>query len=190
MRSRNLTNTPILFDRRTMLAGGGLLLLGGCSGGFFQRGASSHAGRPAGEVTAPLDFNIREGFAKLNAIRRKRLLPVYKRDPRLQRAAKRHAAMMGKRGEYGHDIGPGTDFRSRILASGFPHAASENIAMRYGSIDDVLQAWLDSPSHRRNMLNRRFRLAGLAYGFNTSGNNPRHTHFWVLIMGADDGRYS
>jgi len=42
---------------------------------------------------------------------------------------------------------------------------------------------MDSPGHRKNMLRTRYNLAGLAYGFNTSGRNPQYTHYWVLILG-------
>ncbi len=176
-------------SRRDVIGAGSLLLLGSVALSGCSNGSSSHAGRRLrSEVSAtPLQFDVRDGFAKLNKIRRKHWLPDFQRDERLQKAAQDYADLMGSRGLYGHEIGPGTDFRSRIFAVGFDNSSGENIGVGYGSVDEAIQGWLDSPDHRRNMLKSGYTLAGLAYGFNTSGINPRYTHYWVLIMGKDDG---
>jgi hypothetical protein len=175
--------------RRQVIAAGpvmllsGAVLLSGCA-----KGISTHAGRRLrSEVSAiPLQFDVRDGFVRLNKYRRKNLLPEFAEDPRLQKAAQDYANLMGSRGLYGHEIGPGTDFKTRIFAVGFDNSAGENIGVGYGSIDEAIQGWIDSAPHRKNMLKAKYTLAGLAYGFNTSGQNERYTHFWVLIMGADD----
>ena len=138
----------------------------------------------------PLHYDATAGFGKLNAIRKKHRLAIFQNDRRLQKAAQDYANLMGARGLYGHEIGPGTDFKTRIFAVGYNNSAGENIGVGYNSIDKALIGWLDSPGHRKNMLKRQYTLAGLAYGFNTSGKNPRYTHYWVLIMGKDDGVYS
>jgi len=39
------------------------------------------------------------------------------------------------------------------------------------------------------MMKPNYTLAGLAYGFNRSGKNPRFTHYWVLIMGQVEKTY-
>lgn len=177
-------------SRRDVVAGGSALLvsssllLAGCA-----NGSSSHAGRRArSEVsTTPLQFDVTEGFAKLNKIRRKHWLSEFRQDARLQKAAQDYADLMGSRGLYGHEIGPGTDFKTRIFAVNFKESSGENIGVGYGSVDEALQGWLDSLGHRKNMLKSKYTLAGLAYGFNTSGINPRYTHYWVLIMGKSDG---
>lgn len=172
-------------SRRRIISAGAMLLLGTASVTGCARGSSSHAGRRSrDQVSAtPIFFDKRDVFAKLNRIRRKHLLPEFLPDPRLEKAASDYAALMGKRGLYGHEIGPGTDFKSRILKAGFDGSAGENIGVGYGSIDEALQGWLDSSDHRKIMLKRRYTLAGLGYGFNTSGRNPSYTHFWVLIVG-------
>ncbi|MCP4185023.1 MAG: CAP domain-containing protein [Hyphomicrobiales bacterium] len=171
----------------------GSLLLQGCA-----RSSSSHSSarlatrQPSHSKISviPLDYDASEGFAKLNAIRTKHLLPEFRVDPRLQKAAQDYANLMGTRGLYGHEIGPGTDFKSRIHAVGYNNSSGENIGVGYRSIDDALEGWMNSSGHRKNMLKRRYTLAGLAYGFNTSGINPRYTHYWVLIMGKADRAYS
>jgi uncharacterized protein YkwD len=156
-------------------------------------GNSSHRKNrqsPSATTATRLQFDFADGFNKLNAIRRRNLLPEFQNDPRLQKAAQDYANLMGSRGLYGHEIGPGTDFKSRILAAGFNNSSGENIGVGYSSVDKALKGWLKSPSHRKNMMKRNYNLAGLAYGFNTSGKNPRYTHFWVLNVGKAGRRYS
>ena len=187
LESKIVSKTGHSPTRRQMIAAGSAMLLVSCSRSLKREAVSSHAGRrPAG--IAPLQFDVEEGFDKLNAVRRKRLLPVFRMDPRLQEAAQRHADMMGARGLYGHEIGPGTDFKSRILAVDYNNTSGENIGVGYASVDAAIEGWLNSPAHRKNMLKARYTIAGLAYAFNISGRNDRYTHFWVLIMGKDDGR--
>ena len=55
---------------------------------------------------------------------------------------------------------------------------------------DAIEGWLNSPKHREILLRPRYNLAGIAYAFNVSGNNPRFTHFWVLELGQDVDRSS
>lgn len=177
------TRRQVVTSGTAVLATGLISGLSGCA-----RGSSSHAGRRSrSEVSATaLQFDVRDGFVRLNKIRRKHYLPEFHLDERLQKASQDYANLMGSRGLYGHEIGPGTDFKSRIFAVGYDNSAGENIGVGYGSVDEALQGWLDSPGHRKNMLKRKYTVAGLAYGFNTSGINPRFTHYWVLIMGKGD----
>ncbi|WP_075996864.1 CAP domain-containing protein [Salaquimonas pukyongi] len=187
MGNRLVRRTGLDVRRRQVIAAGPLMLLsGGALLSGCAKGSSSHAGRRLRtDVHAqPLQFDVKDGFARLNKIRRRRLLPEFQMDGRLQKAAQDYADLMGSRGLYGHEIGPGTDFRTRIFAAGFDNSAGENLGVGYGSIDEAIEGWMDSPDHRKNMLKARYRLAGLGYAFNTSGRNERYTHLWVLIMGA------
>jgi len=171
----------------------GLAVLQGCARDISANSKRALAGNQqlhSENSATPLQYDISAGFEKLNVIRRKYLLPAFDNEPRLQKAAQDYADLMGSRGLFGHEIGPGTNFKSRIFAVGYNNSSGENIGVNYSSIDKALTGWLNSPGHRKNMMKRNYTVAGLAYGFNTSGKNPRYTHFWVLIMGRDDGRYS
>lgn len=186
MSGRSIQKIGLPVSRRNLLSSGSLLLAGGAlSLAGCARGTSTHAGRKARQPidAQPLAYNARDGFEKLNRLRRKHWLPEFVMDERLQKAAEDYANLMGERGLYGHEIGPGTDFKTRIFSVGFDNSAGENIGVGYRSVEEALQGWMDSPPHRKNMLKRRYNAAGLAYGFNTSGRNLRYTHFWVLIMG-------
>lgn len=167
----------------------GLLVLQGCSSAKFGYQEGAPVAQRQSSNIVPLQYDVAAGFEKLNVVRRKHRLSVFKKDARLQKAAQDYANLMGARGLYGHEIGPGTDFKSRIFAVGYNQSSGENIGVGYRSIDDALKGWMKSAGHKRNMLKRNYTLAGLAYGFNTSGKNPRYTHYWVLIMGKNDQRY-
>jgi len=188
MSNHRIQKIGLDLSRRDIMVSSTAFMIAGAAGlSGCAKGSSSHAGRRArSEVSGtPLDFDVSSGFEKLNKIRRKHWLGRFEQDPRLQKAAQDYANLMGERGLYGHEIGPGTDFKTRIFSVGFDNSAGENIGVGYGSVDEALQGWMESPGHRKNMLKSSFDLAGLAYGFNTSGRNPRYTHYWVLIMGKN-----
>ncbi len=199
METENYHSPGINLTRRNLITSGtgfvvsATMMLQGCviSSSDHRKNRIIAKQSPVSVISAtPLKYDVEKGFAKLNEIRKKYLLPEFKKDPRLQKAAQDYASLMGARGLYGHEIGPGTDFKSRILAAGYNNSSGENIGVGYRSVDDALKGWLDSPGHRKNMLKRHYTIAGLAYGFNTSGRNPRFTHYWVLIMGKANGIYS
>ena len=160
-----ITKPIVRINRRLLLGQGGLACL---SGLVFLQGCvsgSSHLVEPKRKApkTVPLHYDAADGFGKLNAIRRKHRLAIFKNDKRLQKAAQDYANLMGTRGLYGHEIGPGTDFKTRIFAVGYNNSAGENIGVGYSSIDKALIGWLDSPGHRKNMLKRQY-LLGTDHG--------------------------
>lgn len=178
--------TSFFHERRAFVGAAATLplLLGGCSISGLREGLSNHAGRrTVTQAVQPLNINPSDGLAAVNEIRRKHFLSEFAFDPALQKAAQAHADLMGRTGQYGHEFGPKTKFPVRLAAAGFDGSAGENIGVGYGSIAEAVQGWMDSPGHRKNMLKRRYDRAGFAYAFNTSGKNPRYTHYWVLIMG-------
>jgi hypothetical protein len=170
--------------RRSVIALGGALALSGCAKFWTREGGSTHAGRRPSSVR-PLQFKPGEGLAAINATRRKYLLGEFRADPRLQQAAENHAGYMARTGKFGHEFGPDTRFPTRIAAVGFEGSAGENLGVGYGSIDEAIDGWLNSPKHREILLRRRYDLAGIAYAFNNSGRNEKLTHFWVLEVGED-----
>ena len=71
----------------------------------------------------------------------------------LEAAALRHARDMATTGRFSHVGTDGSDVAERVSDTGYGWCVvAENIA--YGQIDlaEVIQAWADSPGHRRNML--------------------------------------
>jgi uncharacterized protein YkwD len=129
-------------------------------------GASS-----AGRVT---QFNTLEPglVAKINATRASRGLPRVRVTSRLVNAATRHANSMGAGGYFSHDLLTAGGFRpfASWIRSFWPGpgyrswSAGENLfcATYAPSAGEVVRAWMGSPPHRANLLNRRWRNVGVA----------------------------
>ena len=52
----------------------------------------------------------------------------------------------------------------------------ENIAAGQTSCEMVMQQWMDSPGHRANILNKKYKYIGIGYLYD---KNTRYKHFWV-----------
>jgi uncharacterized protein YkwD len=109
----------------------------------------------------------------LNNERSARHMTPLRLNRRLSRASRRHANDMVRRHYFSHDTPSGTDFVQRIQRTGYLRAAGswlvgENIA--WGSVNrstpaSIMDAWMHSPGHRANILNRRFREIGIGVTF-------------------------
>jgi uncharacterized protein YkwD len=109
----------------------------------------------------------------LNAQRTRRGLRPLRANARLSRAARGHAQDMARRNYFSHTSLSGASFLDRIRRSGYLRgarswSAGENIAWGSGRLArprEVVRAWMRSPGHRANILNRRFRHIGLGVAF-------------------------
>ena len=108
----------------------------------------------------------------INAERRRRGLRALRHNRRLATAASRHARDMARHHYFSHDSRNGSDFVERIRRAGYLRQSSggwslgENLAWGSGSLASpraIVNAWMRSPGHRRNILTRRFTDAGIAF---------------------------
>ena len=105
----------------------------------------------------------------LNGERTKRRMRKLRLNGRLSVAATRHAGDMVRRDYFSHDSVNGQSFVDRIKRTGYLQSASswyvgENLAWGAGERStprSQLRAWMNSPGHRANILNRRFREVGI-----------------------------
>ncbi|WP_051737555.1 CAP domain-containing protein [Pseudonocardia halophobica] len=72
-------------------------------------------------------------------------------DARITRAAQGHSDDMAAQDYFDHDSPDGRGFADRIAAAGYPSPGAENIAMGQRTPAAVVEAWLNSPGHRRNI---------------------------------------
>ena len=112
------------------------------------------------------DFKARaaELLNLINAERRKVGAPALKLDNNMQRAAERRASELIKK--YSHDRPDGRAYHTVFAEFKIsPRSSAENIAYREGrnntSMADFNIAFMNSPGHRANMLNRDYTIAGL-----------------------------
>lgn len=94
---------------------------------------------------------------------------------KLTRAAQGHANDMSKKNYFSHTSQDGRSWIYRIRAKGFKKPGGENIARGFRSANDVHIAWMNSPGHRRNIVNCQFKQIGL--GYNAAGG------YWVQDFG-------
>ena len=117
-------------------------------------------------------------LARANAERAVAGLPPLTLDPRLNSAAQRHAEDMLQRSYYSHFSPDGSAPADRVRRSGYAaRLVAENIARGPYTVNEVMDNWLASPEHRRNLLHPGFTELGIgvAVGRNSVGN----TVLWV-----------
>ena len=77
-------------------------------------------------------------------------------------------------------LGDGATLADRVGRTGYPfRAVAENLAAGYPDARSVVRGWVDSRSHRQNLLMRDARDAGI--GLARDGRGALH---WVLVLGA------
>jgi len=99
-------------------------------------------------------------------------------DARLEKAAEQQARYMAQTARMVHTTGRGRDFATRMKANDVSGPAAENIAHGGMDLPKLFQMWVDSPPHRKNMLDPRFARFGL--GSATAADGKR---YWALVLG-------
>jgi len=93
-------------------------------------------------------------------------------DQRLMRAAQIHAEQMARAGQMAHDL-PGAAYprsEDRLAAAKYHwQAYGENVAMGQSSAAHVLDSWMHSPGHRKNILNPVYTELGVGYAVDRAG---------------------
>jgi uncharacterized protein YkwD len=93
----------------------------------------------------------------------------------LEKAAQRHANDMANKNYFSHNSIDGTPWWKVIMRAGYKDPGGQNIARGFSGASSVVRAWLNSPSHRKNIMNCQFRTIGI--GFNGDGD------YWVQDFG-------
>ena len=123
-----------------------------------------HQGDYFAGVTAGLADRARlaaEMLARVNDVRRRAGLTPLAPNPRLDRISQQHAEDMLLRSYSGHRTPEGLDPSARARADGYRPGIGENIVEQRFSAKEALDAWMNSPGHRRNILNPDCRELGL-----------------------------
>jgi uncharacterized protein YkwD len=129
----------------------------------------------------------------INDLRRNHKLAPLRINRELSDAAASHSTDMARSGYFAHDDQDGRVFWKRIEAQ-YPSAGSsswqvgENLVWSAGdlSASSALDMWLNSPPHRENLLNPRWREIGLG-GVKALGAPGVYTGYDVTILTADFG---
>ena len=99
---------------------------------------------------------------------------------KLNLAAQGHSEDMAARGFFEHDNPDGVTASERMRAAGYRgRITGENIAMGQPTPRRVVDAWLDSPGHCKNIMNPSYREIGIGF-FKTNNRGP----WWTQNFGA------
>ncbi len=139
-------------------------------------------------ITEPLrdlDRVRSEVLARTNRARQeegKRLSPL-RANRELDEAAQRYAERMLAEGFYAHVAPDGATPASRAEAAGYGpiRFLAENIAQGVFEPFEVVERWLGSPDHRRNILHPRAEEMGLGLAFGDTDDGFRV--LWVQLFG-------
>lgn len=153
----------------TVIAG---LALATLAAGTIATSAEAASAATAGPSAAHLRIEVAASVNKVRAQHGCKALKVAKK---LNKAAQGHAEDMADTDLFSHTSADGRSWVTRIRNAGWRNPAGENIAHGFDSASSVMTAWMNSPEHRRNILNCSFRYIGV--GYTTSGA------YWVQDFG-------
>ena len=123
-------------------------------------------------------------------------LPAFDRNKRLQKAAQRHTDRMSGTGCFDHECsGEGAlDVRLEsvdYLTGGLSQwAFGENIAWgwtRRARLRSIVEAWMNSPGHRANILSGQFREIGVGFAPGTPSNSNANGGIYTTDFGLRVG---
>lgn len=97
----------------------------------------------------------------------------------LQIAAQQHSREMAALNRFSHTSARGASPQQRARAVGYGAGVGENIAAGQRSAQQVVNAWMASPGHRRNILTCSYRTTGI--GVETGG---RYGVYWTQKFGT------
>jgi uncharacterized protein YkwD len=124
-------------------------------------------------------------LARVNVARQTTAYPL-RQNAQLDLAAQRHAEDMLARHFFAHENPEGETVRERARAAGYSwRVIGENIAEGQLSVDDVMETWMQSPGHRRNILDRDFKELGVGLALGKSDGAWRVV--WVQTFGWKGG---
>ena len=143
--------------------------------------ARRHATRDTGRATpASASASVPAAVAAANQIRSRHGLQAFRHSPRLDEAAARHARWMLRTGKFSHSGENGSRVQHRIQATGYQACyGAENLAKGPPSLSVVMDAWMKSPGHRRNLLSKRGADMGLAMVRDAEGRP-----YWAMVVGT------
>ncbi len=110
-----------------------------------------------------VDITSQKLLDATNKKRAEKGLSPLKMNTELAKAASEKANYMFSKNFWAHNAPDGTTPWVFIKATGYEYTyAGENLARGFTSTDDVVKAWMESPTHRENMLSGNYEDIGFA----------------------------
>ena len=187
----------LIYRYLAVLAVFSILLLSGCGGGGDGDGNVTGPGGsvippPGGNAPDPGVADIRDDLlATVNQVRSVNQIcgntpygpapPVAWSDA-IAMAAYLHSEDMALNGFFSHTGSDGSSAGERISRQGYPWTTyGENIAVVYPSVSSVIQGWLGSEGHCRNLMDPAYTEIGAGYAVGPYGGNP-DVRYWTFDL--------
>ena len=174
-----------------------ILVLPACAAGKDRIGNVTGPGHSVshpqgGNKTEPSGADIRGEFLaavnKTRAVNRRCGKTRYGPAPpvswsgNLAKAAHLHSEDMVFNNFFSHTGSDGSSAGQRISRQGYPwRACGENISVGVPTVSSVIQGWLESEGHCRNLMDPAFTEIGAGYAIGPYGGNPV-ARFWTLDL--------
>jgi hypothetical protein len=143
----------------------------------------SSPANPLGNLGAIADISINELLTFTNQKRQENGLPSLSSNSQLEAAAMKKAEDMFAKNYWAHNAPDGTTPWFFIKEAGYNYVyAGENLARGFNSANDVVNAWMASPSHRANLLSKNYKDVGFAVKSGTL--NGENTFLVVQEFGS------
>ena len=125
------------------------------------------------------DISRRPALALVNDFRARNNLKPLRINEQLMQAAAWQTAAMATKNEMDHAVAGALP--SRVARFGYDWSTlAENIGRNYRDYDAAMAGWINSPGHRKNLLNPNITEIGFAGGRMRSGGST----YWTQIFGA------
>ncbi len=117
----------------------------------------------------------------VNVERRKANLQPLTLNNQLGQAAQNHTNDMVSKSYFSHTSPSGGTMTSRVNATGYVYSTiGENIAAGSSTANTTMTQWMNSPGHRANILNPKFRELGVGY----APSNDQYRYYWTQVFGS------
>ena len=133
---------------------------------------------------ASLDGAEQDLVARINAFRAARSLPTLAVSNTLTAAAKWMSVDMGARNYFAHTSLDGRSPTQRMNDAGYPAFGTwtgEDLAAGFTTTADVLNGWINSPSHYAVLVNAQYRAIGVGLGYAASST---YGWYWAADFGG------
>jgi uncharacterized protein YkwD len=141
------------------------------------RPSTGRSTTPAAAGTSQVTRLENEVTAIVNQERAKAGCGAVHTDERLRTAARRHSADMAENDYFSHTSQDGRSPWTRAEQAGYQQASGENIAYGQRTPAEVMEAWMNSPGHRANILNCASKAIGVGLAYR--GRTP----YWTQLFG-------
>ena len=103
----------------------------------------------------------------------------------LAAAALAQSSEMARLDRMSHRDSQNRGLAERLRAQGYRFGvAVENLGVGYASLDDVVDAWLESEGHCENVMNAAVREFGVACVDAAGTGTAEERRYWTLVLGA------